>query len=808
MTDLRLAFRAMRKNPAFTVTALITLALGVGATTAVFSVVKAVLLKPLPYASAERLVTIATTDGATATAVVVDFTTTQDLRERTKSFEAMSLYRQWRTALVGDGEPELVNGMRVSANYFDLLGVKMQLGRTFQTKEDRPERWNKAVILSHSIWMRRFGEDPGIVGRTIRLNESAFTVVGVLPAGFQPTPLSQGDRAREVFAPLGYEVGKGDACRGCQHLRLVARLKDGVSLPYAAADLNTAMGSIVRDYPQSYNPNMRVLVTGLRESVLGKMAAALWLLAGAVGFVLLIVCANIANLLLAKATGRGREMALRVALGAGRGRLVRQLLAESLTLGVMGGVAGAALAAAGVRAVAVFGPREVPRIAEAAVDVSALLFALATSLAAGLLCGLAPAFRITRIDLTGAMKDGTKSTAGRTHNGLRNALVTAEIALAFLLVMGAALLGRSLINLLNVDAGFDPRNVITLNTYVYANRYAKNPESELGYYRQVFERLRGEPGIDSVAMVSTLPLASFDQASIHVQEKPLVNDQEAPAVDRYSVSPEYFRVMRIPIRRGRGFSEADRAGAVPAAVVSESAARALFGGDDPIGKHIQLGRHGQDLPWLTIVGVCGDVRQYGLDRVPAMSVYVSQAQYTDFSFLFVARTNGDPSKMGPVVRRAFLAVDKTQPVYDVMPMESYLRASLAERSFILTLLTMFGVMALVLAAVGVYGVISYGVSARTREIGIRMALGARWTEVAGMVLREGVLLAAAGVGIGFAGLLAVTRFLAAMLYEVQVTNVATALGAGSLLATVALVAALIPARRAAKVDPMVALRYE
>lgn len=799
----------MRKNLVFSAIAMITLALGVGATTAVFSIVKAVLLNPLPYPKAERLVTIATTDDTTARPVVVDFTTAGDLRERTQSFESMSLYRQWRIAIAGSGmEPELVNGMRVNANYFDTLGVKMQMGRPFLAEEDRPDRWNKVLILSHAIWMRRFGGDRNILGRTIPMNESVFTVVGVLPQDFRPVPLSQSDPVREVFAPLGYQLGVGDSCRGCQHLSLIARMKDGVSIQSAAADLNTAMRSIIRDYPKSYSAKTYVLVLSLHERWVGRVSSALWLLAGAVSFVMLIGCANIANLLLARATGRAREIALRAALGANRSRLVRQLLTESLALGLAGGIAGAALAAAGVRAVATLAPREIPRIAEAAIDVPALLFGLFASLLAGLLCGLAPALSATKADLAGAIKDGAKSTAGRARNGLRNGLVTAEIALAFLLVMGAALLGRSLMNLLNVDAGFDPKNVITLNTYVYANRYAKDPEAELGYYRQVFDRLNGEPGIESAAMVSTLPLASFDQAALFIKERPLLSEQEAPAVDRYSISPGYFRVMRVPIRKGRSFTDADRAGAERTAIVSESTARTLFGGDDPIGKHIQLGRHGNDLPWMTIVGVCGDVRQYGLDRVPNMSVYISQAQNTDFSYMFVARTKGDPKKMEPVVRRAFLDVDQTQPVYDVMPMEAYLQQSLAERRFTMTLLTMFGVLSLVLAAVGIYGVISYAVSTRTQEIGIRMALGARWTEVVAMVLYDGVLMAAGGLAIGCAALLALTRFLTNLLYEVQVMDVATTAGVGALLAGVAVIAALIPARRAARVDPIVALRYE
>ena len=805
MLDLILAVRMFGKNLAFSLVATITLALGVGANTAIFSVVKAVLLNQLPYRDPDRLVTIAEAEPGTVRPLTVDFTTTYDLRARSRSFESMSLYRGWRSALIGQGDPELMNGLRVNYDYFDTLGVKMRLGRTFAAEDDRADRWNHVLIISDGLWTRNFGRDPNIVGRTVRLNESTFTIVGVLPANFRPVPLGQSDEARDIFAPLGYELNQAFACRGCQHLRLIARLKSSVGTREASAELNAVLAGIVREHADAYNSNDRMNITLLLEEVFGQVRTALWVLLGAVSFVLLIACANVANLLLARATGRAKEIALRTALGAGRGRLIRQMLTESLALALAGGVGGILLAVGGTSVLASAAPREIPRIVEVRIDVMVLLFAVGASLLAGVLFGLAPALRASRADLTDGLKG--RSTGGRGTVNLRDALVTVEFALAFVLVVGAGLLGKSFVHLMNVDPGFDARNLLTANTYVYAKRYA-DPRVELNYYSQVFDRLRANGEFESMAMVSTLPFTNFDRALIHIQDRPLANPNEAPNVDRYSVSPDYFHVMRIPLKRGRWFTEQDRRGSPAVAIVSESCARTLFPKEDAIGKHIQLGGRDDNKPWMTIVGVAGDVRQYGLDRAPNMEAYIPQAQDLSFTYTFVARTTRDPRRMEGAVRAAFLAVDKTQPLFDVVPMETYLAASLAERTFTLALLGLFGVLALALAAIGIYGVISYAVSLRTREIGIRMALGAKRSDVSGMVLRQGLALTAAGLAAGFVASLGLTRLLASLLYEVHPTDIATILGVAVLLTGVALTGSYVPARRASKVDPAIALRSE
>lgn len=804
MHDLAYAARSLRKNPGFTLIAILTLALGVGANTAIFSVVKAVLLNPIPYRDPGRLVAIAEASPDAPNPVTVDFTTTHDWRDRSRLFESMSLYHETSTALVGYGEPEVLNGMRVNFDFFDTLGVKMQMGRTFLPSEDRSHR-RFEIILSHGLWVRRFGSDPDVLGRVVHLNESSFTVVGVLPADF---PKLIGDKDPQIFMPLGYDLGFRDACRGCQHLRLIARMKPGVLATEASAELNTLMAQIMREHPNDYAPGASVRVTPLGEHLFGRVQTALWVLLAAVGLVLLIACVNVANLLLAHASGRAKEIALRAALGAGRARLIRQLLTESLLLAMAGGAAGIALGYVAARVFTRFAPPEIPRVNEIRIDTTVLLISFAASVLTGILFGLAPASRASRVDLNDALKSLGKSTEGRSRVGLRGVLAAGELALAFVLVVGAGLLGKSFVRLMNVNPGYDPHNVLTLGAYVYGSRYQAKPANEIALYDNVMTTLRATPGVESAAMVSTLPLSSFDRRGLHIQDRHLANESDAPSADTYSITPDYFRVMRIPVKRGRAFTSQDRGGASLTAIVSESCARMLWPHEDAIGKHIQLGGRDDTKPFATIIGIVGDIRQYGLDRAPNMEAYIPLAQNTDFGYQMVIRTTADPREFERAVRDAFAAADKTQPVFNVKPLESYLSSTLAERTFTLALLGLFGALALALAAVGIYGVISYTVSLRTREVGIRIALGARGADVLKMVLRQGLMLAGAGLGVGLVASLAVTRFLSSLLYEVQPTDLATSLGVALLLMLVALAASYIPARRATKVDPMVALHLE
>jgi putative ABC transport system permease protein len=803
MADLIFAVRNLRKTPGFTLVAIVTLALGVGANTSIFSVVKAVLLNQIPYRDPDRLVAIAEADPETPRPITVDFTTTYDWRERSRSFESMSLYHVVTLALVEGREPDLLNGMRVNYDFFSTLGVKMAAGRAFSPEEDHSSS-RFELILSHALWERKFGADPNVLGRVVRLNESSFTIVGILPSNF-PT-LIGGDDV-QIFMPLGYDLSGDSSCRGCQHLRLIARMKPGISAAQASAELNTIMAQIKGEHPSSYSLAAAVRVTPLRDQLLGNVNTALWILLASVEFVLLIACVNVANLLLARASGRAKEIALRVALGAGRGRIVRQLLTESMLLAVAGGTAGVALAWLGTAAFVKFGPKEIPRLNEIHIDTIVLLFSLAASLITGVLFGLAPALRASRVDLGDAMKGLGKSTEGRSRLGMRNVLITAEFALAFVLVAGAGLLAKSFTRLMNVDPGYDPHHVLTLGAYVYGSRYQK-PEVEIALYDQVMTTLRATPGVESAAMVSTLPLNGFDRRGIHIQDRPRANESEGPSADTYSITPDYFRVMRIPLKRGRAFTGQDRGGAPLTAIISESCARSLWPNEDAIGKFIQLGGRDDKKPWAAIIGIVGDIHQYGLDRSPGMEAYLPLAQNTNFSYNMVIRATADPQQIERVVRAAFTAADKTQPVYNVEPLEFYLRSTLAERTFTLALLAMFGVLALALASVGIYGVISYAVSLRTREFGIRMALGARKRDVLGMILRQSLTLTATGLIVGFAASLALTRLLASLLFEVSPTDLATSAAVTALLAAVAVAASYIPARRATTVDPTVALRQE
>lgn len=804
--DLRHALRQLRKAPVFAGVAVLTLALGVGANTAIFSVVKAVLLNQLPYRDPERLVKIAESDPDNPLPETIDFPTTYDLRARSHSFESISLFRDGDVAMVEQGKSELLEGLRVGYDYFDTLGLKMRLGRSFVSDEDHPETRYEA-ILTHGLWLRRFGGDSSIIGRTVRLNDKPYKVVGVLPESFRPFARLDRTAMPEIYTPLGYDLNQPFTCRGCQHLRAVGRLKPGVSFGEAKAELNSLMREIVREHPTEYFERTVISMLPLRDYMVGQVRTALWILLGAVGMVLLIACTNVAHLALARASGRAKEMAVRSALGAGRARLVRQMLSESLSLAILGGLAGVFLAWWGTAALAGLGPKELPRAHEIRIDTPVLLFAFGVSLLSGVLFGLVPALRASRVDPNESLKDMGRSTEGRSRFTYRNVLVTVELALAFVLAMGAGLLGKSLVRLLNVDPGYDSHNVLTAGLYVYGDRY-KDPEAELHFYDEVMNRLRATSGIENVAIASNLPLLSFDRAAMHIQDRPLANNASAPSVDRYSVSPDYLRVMRIPLKRGRSFTDGDRTGAPLVAIISESCARTMFPGRDALGQHIQMGARRDDKEWATIIGIAGDIRQYGLDSPSKMEAYLPVAQNLGYGFNLTARTSGDPRRLEETVRQVMLSVDNTQPIFRVRPLESYLAESLASRRFTLTLLGLFGGLALVLAAVGIYGVISYAVSLRTRELGIRMALGAARRDVLQMVLRQGLRLAATGLGLGFAASIVLTRFLSSLLFQVKPADRITIAAVSLTLAAVALLANYLPARRASRVDPNEALRSE
>jgi len=802
LQDVLYAFRTLRHSPGFTAAAVITLALGIGANVAVFSVVKVVLLNQLPFRDPERLVMLGEADSGENTAETVGFTTAYDWRRLSHSFESMSLYRVGDGAIVERGKPELLKGMRVGYDFFHTLGMPMLIGRSFLPEEDHPDT-RYEVVLSRSLWMRGFGSDPRVLGQTIHLSGSTYRIVGVLSTDLTNIQVPGSTASAEIFSPLGYALSDPLACRNCQHLRLIARLKTGISVAQAHAELNTIMADLVRQYPGSYPARAKVGLQPLHDYVVGSMSRALWLVQGAVGFVLLIACANVANLLLVRTGNRAKEIALRGALGAARKRLLSQLLIESTVLAVIGGAAGIIVERWVLPGLVSRAPVEIPRISDVRIDGTMLMFGFAASLLTAVLFGLAPAIRASKVALGHALKDGGRSTRHR----LSNALVITEVTLAFLLLLGVGLLGQSLMRLMGVDPGFDPENVLTLKTYVYGNRY-EQPGAALNYYRRALEKLRAMPGIENVAMTSTLPLADFDRKGFHIRDRKLLHDSEAASADTYSVSPDYFATMKIPLVRGRLFNEWDGPDAPRVAIISEACAREQFRGENPIGKQIQLGERDEKKPWITIVGVVGDIRQYGLDVPPRLAAYIVQAQDLSFEYSLVARTRGDPLEKQHAIEGAFLAADPTLPVFQIRSLRSYEASSLAQRSFTLTLLTFFGALALGLAAVGIYGVISYSVVLRTPEIGIRMALGADRRTVLVKTLAEGAKLGAAGLLLGFAISLALTQFLSNLLFEVRPFDRATTAGAAIVLSAVALAASFIPAKRAATIDPMAALRSE
>jgi putative ABC transport system permease protein len=792
--DARFALRMARRNLGMTALVVFTLALGVGSTTAIFSVVEAVLLNQLPYNHPDRAVALLEIDPSGPTREWVGGWAANQWRTRAQSFESISLYGDGHLILVENGEAEVLRGMRVNHDFFESLGVSMLLGRSFHADEERSPRAN-VVILSNGLWARRFGRDPHIVGRVLNLSTEAYRVIGVLAPDVYPLRMSNPAEKPEIFMPLGFDAREANTCRSCFGGSAVGRMKPGVSVDQARAELNGIMRGIARDYPADYGRDTSVLVEPLRDHLVGPIQTALWVLLGAVALVLLIACANIANLLLARATARTKEMAIRAALGASRWRLAGQLLTESMLLSVIGGTAGVFVGWRGTIVLASLAPKELPRLDEVHMDTSVLLFGIGISLLTGLLFGIFPALRASRLK--------GPSTRGR----VRNLLVSAEVALAFVLAVGAGLLAKSFSRLTAVNAGFDSHHVLTLTPTLNGDRYA-TAQATLLYYRQIVDKVRAVPGILSAGMISNVPLSHPEPLKLRIEGRPSLTDSEAPSADVYWVSPEYFRVLKIPLKHGRFFTNQDGVVEPPAAIVSESLVRSRFTGLDPIGKRIQLGSQQEHGPWFTIVGIVGDVRNNGLDQEPDQAVYIPQAVDPFHYTRLLARTAGDPMSFEKAIRAAIREVDPAQAVFHVQPMDDYVASFLSDRSFTLTLISLFGTLALLLAAVGIYGVISYTVGLRTREVGIRMALGAERVAIMKMILRDVLMLLAGGLATGYLCAITLTRFLSHLLFEVRPTDVVTSARVALVLASVAILAAYLPARRAAAVDPSQALRSE
>src|SRR5215813_5147227 len=766
--DIRYGIRGLGKHPAFTAIALITLALGIGANTAIFSVVNAVLLRPLPFVEPERIVWVWDTipQLPTAPTSLPEFL---DWKEQNRSFEHLAAFQSGNMFLdAGDGTEDVPVGL-VTPEMFSLFKVNPIIGRTFTDEETLPGRF-RVVVLSHSMWQNRFASDPNVSGRTIQLNGRTYAIIGVMPAGF-----SFPDRAT-LWRPLAIDPAALD--RGPHYLNVVGRLKTDVTLAQAQADMSALAARLSQQHPEKTSGH-GVKIVSLTSVVVGDIGRALLVLLGAVGFVLLIACANLANLMLARIGGRGREIAVRTALGASRLRIVRQLLTESLLLAVAGGGIGLLLAIWAVRWLVSLSHDTIPRLNEINVDPRVAGFTLLISVATGVLFGLVPALQVSKPDITDALKESGRTTAGVARHRLRSALVVSEVALSLVLLVGAGLLIRSFAKLNQVDPGFNPEKVLTLGVSLLPNKYPEE-EQVATFYSQLLERSATVPGVISVSATSGLPVSGANTTdNFTIEGRPPIAKEAEPLTEYWVVTPRYFQSMGIPLLAGRDFSETDTKKSPNVVVINDEFRRRHFGLENPLGHRLKL--QGQERDPLEIVGVVGDSRNIALDEQPRAAAYVPFLQdplskeYAR-SMTIVARTKSDPGATAGSLRAEVTSMDKTVPVYAVKPMTEYLRDSLSRRRFSMILLSAFSGLALLLAAVGIYGVISYSVIQRTHEMGVRMALGAKRSDVLKLVLRQAMIMVLAGVAIGLVASWALTRLIKSLLFNVSVTDPLTFAG--------------------------------
>jgi len=805
LQDLRFAIHQLRKHPGFTCTAILILALGIGATTAIFSAMNPILFEPLPYPHAGRITMIweirsggSRNDGT--------FGMYRGLVERNRSFDAIAVLRPWQPTMTGADQPERFDGQRVSASYFHVLGVSPILGRDFQMSDDRLNGPN-VVIISDGLWRRRFAGDRTIIGRQVTLEDArtfsstdSYSVIGVMPRGFENVLAP----SAEVWAPLQYDMSQGRAWG--HHLRMVGRLRPGVSVDQATRELNVLGHAVLKEqHPETYGRDVGFIVNSLQDDVTRGVKPALLAVFGAVMLVLTIACVNVTNLLLARGVHRRGEFALRAALGAGRSRLIRQVLTESLLLGAMGGVVGMAVAMLGVRALVALSPPELPRVGAIGINGAVFAFGLGITTLIGLAFGLTPALHAARSDPHRDLQHGSRRSAGG-HRRTRSALVVAEVALALVLLVGSGLLLRSLVRLFAVPPGFSPSHLLTMQVQTAGRRF-DDDSTTYRFFAQALEAVRHVPGVTAAALTSQLPLSGdYDMYGARFESDDNPGDDHG--VFRYAVSPGYFETMGIPLHRGRLLDAHDLPGAPLAVVINESFAKRKFRGRNPIGQRLHVGA--TDGPWYTLVGVVGDVKQMSLAVSQSDAVYITTTQWhwADNAMSLVVRARGDAAALAPAVRQAVWSVDKDQPILRVATMDDLLAASAAERRFALALFEAFALAALVLAAAGIYGVLAASVAERTREIAVRLAVGASRASILALVVRQGMMLTGLGVAIGLAGAAAASQGIDAMLFGVSHLDPVTYLGVIALLAGVSVIACGVPAWRAARVDPASTLRAE
>ncbi|HEX5603411.1 MAG TPA: ABC transporter permease [Pyrinomonadaceae bacterium] len=805
--DLRVAFRMLRKKPAFAIAALLNLALGIGVNTAIFSVVNAVLLQPLPYTEPSQLVFIWDTarDKAEKLTYPVSAPNFRDWQENNNVFASMSAYSFDYFNLVGQDKPERLFAAYVSPNFLTTLGVTPALGRSFSSSEEQTSE----VIVSNSLWKRRFASNPQLVGQPLTINGRAYNVIGVLPPEFQiPRQVSLGVVAMDdidLLVPISVLASNEPATvneRGRHFLTAVGRVKPGIGIEQAGSAMTAIASGLSQRYPEA-NANFTVHLVPVHEQITGSIRPALLLLLGAVGLVLLIACSNVANLLLARYAGRQKEFAIRAALGARAGRLLQQLFTESLLLGFIGGGLGLLLAVAATRALVASNLSDIPRILHTGVDARVLGFTVLISLVTSVLFALAPTLQYIRPNLNKSLKDGERSAStAPISRRLRNVLVVTEMALALMLLVGAGLLIRSFSRILAVDMGFNPRNVLTAEVFLPPDKYS-TPAQFISFHSSLMERLKNEAGVESAATVNILPLKGTRAVSIGVEGQPEPPPGQEVLVSQRIVSPAYFNAMAIPLRQGRVFTEHDTTDSPPVVVISQSLAQKFWGQENVVGKRLTMGPKASE-----IVGVVGDVKEASVEDATNPEVYLPYRQYPWPVFTLVLRSANDPQNLLGFVQRDVAAIDKDQPIGKSAPMEEVLADKLSQRRLNVVLLGVFGGVALLLALVGIYGVISYTVTQRTHELGLRMALGAQPHHILRLIVGQGMSLALIGIGVGLAGAFILSRYLTSMVYEISVTDPVTFVGSALLLILAAFIACYLPARKALKVYPMDALRQD
>ena len=808
LRDLRYAARLLLKSPGFTAVAVLSIALGIGANTTVFSVINAVLLKSLPYKDPESLVLLwgdNKGDERLKGHNQVSATDAADYRSQSSVFEEVATFGGWFPIMSGDTEAERIPAIQVGDGFFKVMKGTPILGRVF-TPEEQEEGKDFVIVLSHALWQRRFAGDPNIVGKSILLNGRPYNVIGVMGPDFRPLPAALVAPEGQFYRPVAEKYDDTD--RDARHLRAIGRLKPGTTIAQAQSDVNVIAQRIEQEHPQT-NRNQGIHIVSITDELVGEIRPTLWMIFGAVVLVLLVACANVANLLLARSSIRHKEITIRSAIGAARSQLVRQLLTESLLLSIVGGLLGLGIAFWGTNLVSSVGSQINPMLDHIQLDSRVLLFTVGISVVTGLIFGLAPALQVSKPNLTESLKEGGRGSGpAGTRNRLRSALVVAEIAMTLVLLVCAGLLIRTVMRLRGVNTGFNAQNILAMNIGLPSIKYPK-PENQIAFFKQVTDRIASLPGVKAAGITSVLPLSdNFDGRGLVVEDHPRSRGEEI-TVDLYVTTPGYLQAMNISILNGRVLGDQDTAESAKVALINQTMANQLWPNQVPLGKRIRFtGSPTDPGPWRTVVGVVSDVSQYGLDKKPPMQIYLPHSQYPITFNTIVVKTDSDPAAMTNAVRREILAVDKDQAVFNVTTLEQLLGESIANRKFFMLLLMIFAGLALTLAAIGIYGVMSYVASQRTHEIGIRMALGAQGKDVLKLIIGNGMSLALIGVALGLVGAFALTRVMAGILFGVTTTDALTYISVSAGLIAVALLACYMPARRAAKIEPLVALRYE